>query len=255
MTHIKILIYIVFIAAVSSCYKDKNAIIPEHFTKKVIIEEFSGEWCSSCVQGAKRFSKVIEEDPEKYIGVSIHKDDPFEIEFPKIADLLISEFSIEYFPFAIIDRTSNADIGWIAQANSRSKINYGVGLKIITSIHDKEMDIKISIASNTEDYKNIFLSVYLVEDNVPESSNGAQNGGGGNYIHHHVLRKVLTGKVGEPIDLPANTIIEKEINSINVARFKIEDLKVVAFIHFGSLKSFEVMNSNSIFAGKNSVWN
>jgi len=249
-----IIISSVVLFSIVSCNKDATIEIPKNFTKKVLIEEFSGEWCSSCVQGAKRFAKVIEEDPSNYIGVSIHQGDPLEINFPLIAKFLISEFNIEYFPYAIIDRTSDADIGWIAQANNRIEINYNLGLKINTSIKTNELDISISCVSNIE-YTNLFLTVYLVEDNVPESSNGAQSGGGGNYIHHHVLRKVLTGKIGEPIELPINTIVEKHYESINIARYKTEDLKVIAFVHFDSSKAFEVMNTNAVLAGKSIDWN
>jgi hypothetical protein len=48
--------------------------------------------------------------------------------------------------------------------------------------------------------------------------------------------------------------VKKSYESINIASYKTEDLTVVAFIHFGSSKSFEVLNTNAVFAGKSIGW-
>lgn len=248
-----VLFLITGILMISSCNKTDVEELPDKFTKKVLVEEFSGEWCSSCVRGAEELELVLSEDRNKYFGVSIHNGDPFEIEFPKISDFLLSEFNIDYFPYAIFDRTSNENIGWIAEANSRQKIDYNLGLKISTTVKNNSLDITVSCAS-TKNYSDIFLSVYLVEDNVPESSEGAQVGGGGNYIHHHILRQVLTNKIGDPIKIAANEVLEKTYNSISIGNYKKEDLKVIAFVHFSSSKSFEIMNTNGVLAGGNIGW-
>ncbi|HHH53569.1 MAG TPA: Omp28-related outer membrane protein [Bacteroidetes bacterium] len=235
------------------CTKDENLNnFPSAFTKKVIIEEFSGEWCASCVTGTKKFLEILRNSPNTAIGVSIHSGDPLELQYPAIAPFLISEFDIKYFPFALIDRTIDESLDWDVLVDQRTQIKYNAGLKLETEIIDNSLNIIIKYAS-TVDFDNVLLSVYLTEDNVPESSPGAQAAGGGNYIHQKVLREVLSSKIGDPIQLKKEIIYQKEY-SINISKYKKTDLNIVAFLHFGSSSQYEVINSNNVKAGESSDW-
>ncbi len=241
-----------FLAFFTGCNKEKDmAIVPSSFTKRVLFEEFSGEWCASCVSGAQEFLKIIEKNPENIIGVSIHSDDPLEIEYPNIAPFLISEFNIVYFPFELIDRVPNESSTEVF-VDQRFKVKYNAGLKIESKIIENDLEINVNYASNS-DFNNVLLTVYLIEDNVPESSPGAQAGGGGNYIHQKVLRKVLSSKIGDPVELKEGIKYEKKYLS-NISGYKIQDLSVIAFLHFGSTNSYEVLNVNQVKAGQNSEW-
>lgn len=242
------------IISIFSCKKsDINNDFPISFVKRVVIEEFTGEWCSSCVSGAKQFQSLLDENPSEVFGAAIHYEDPFQLEYPTITSFLIDQFNISYYPDALFDRTADKYKGWSVQAQDRLEGKSNLGLKIETNIEDKKLDIKIDYASYIT-YEDIHLTVYLVENNVPESSPGAQSAGGGNYIHQHVLREVISGKIGDPIELSKNTILTKEYLGINIGKYKSEDLKVLAFLHFNSAHNYEVLNANQVNAGESADW-
>ena len=44
--------------------------VPSVFTKKVLIEEFTGAWCGYCPDGAYRLENLINSNAENIIGVS-----------------------------------------------------------------------------------------------------------------------------------------------------------------------------------------
>ena len=254
MNKITYVFVIVLIASIFSCNKsDDSGDFPKSFVKRVVVEEFSGEWCAACVSGAERFQAVLDENPNRVFGVSIHSGDPFELEYPTITNFLLNQFSITYFPYAIIDRTTDESKEWSIETRNRLYENFSAGLKIETIIEDNKLDIKIDYATIVS-YKNIHLTVYLTENNVPESSPGAQAFGGGNYVHQHVLREVVSGKIGDPIELSQGIIYTKEYTGINIAKYKKEDLNVVAFLHFDSSLSYEVLNANKVKLGENSGW-
>ena len=49
--------------------------VPDSFTKKVLIEEFTGAWCGYCPDGAHRLEKIIDSNDGNVIGVSLHNGD------------------------------------------------------------------------------------------------------------------------------------------------------------------------------------
>ncbi len=227
--------------------------IPEKFSKKVLIEEFGGEWCSFCVEGAKSFEALLDGDKVHFIGVSLHYDDPFEVKYPSVVNMLLSAFEIISFPNTVVDRTIDKEKSWAVQADYRFSRGTDVGIKAKTEIVNNNLDITIEYASNTG-IDTAFLTVYVVEDFVPESSPGAQSGGGGNYVHRHVLRQVLTKKSGNLISLEKGKIQEKTFKGVKLGQYKNSNVTIVAFIHKDSSKSFEVLNATSVKVGEESEW-
>jgi hypothetical protein len=53
--------------------------VPSTFTKKVLIEEFTGAWCGYCVDGAYIVETIVAANSGKAIGVSIHQGDGMQI--------------------------------------------------------------------------------------------------------------------------------------------------------------------------------
>ena len=243
-----------FLFLFQSCDKTiKENPIPDKFTKKVLIEEFGGEWCSFCVRGAKEFEELLNNNPERYIGVSLHYEDPFEIDFPNVVHMLLSKFEIISFPYTVVERTLDESKSWEVQSEFRLSQGAEVGIKLKTQIVKNNLDITVDYSS-LKDIDDAFLSVYIVEDFVPESSPGAQAGGGGNYIHRHVLRQILTNKSGDSIELNKNTINSKSYKGIKLGEYKKSDIEVVAFIHLGTSKSFEILNTNRAKVNEESGW-
>ncbi len=247
--------FLLLVLAFASCDKNipQGQLIPDSFTKRVLIEEFGGEWCSFCVGGAVRFEELLNKNPEHYIGVSLHYDDPFEIKYPNIVGMLLSKFEIISFPYTIVDRTIDEEKSWEVQSEFRLSKSMDIGIKVKTEIVNNNLDITIDFVSK-RDMTDIYLSVYIVENNVPESSPGAQSGGGGQYIHRHVLRKILTKRPGDPLVLIKNKIQTSEFAGIRLGQYDNSNVEVVAFIHRGTSNSFEVLNANRAKVNDVSGW-
>jgi len=244
---------IVFIITVYSCEKtETEKKIPATFTKRVIMEEFTGEWCSSCVNGAKFFNEILDDNPEKVFGVAHHYDDPLEIKDNNLTRFLLSFYHIRALPDAIIDRVYREDHTWNVQVKKHLEEKAIAGLKIQSNFKDYNLNIDITLASH-EDLGTVLLTVMLVEDNVKESSPGAQNKGGGNYIHRHVLRKVLSYYKGDPVTLKKDETLHKSY-SVKTKQYKKEDLNIVAILHYGKDKKYAAINTNGVKGGKTGTW-
>lgn len=60
--------------------KDNDAGItaPSSFTKKVLLEEFTGAWCGWCVDGHLRVEQMMAATPNRIIPVMVHSGDGME---------------------------------------------------------------------------------------------------------------------------------------------------------------------------------
>ena len=223
------------------------------YQKKVLVEEFTGEWCGSCPSGAKDLAEIISSYPDNAICIGMHINDKLEVEFPKTASFLASKKNIQYIPSALVNRQIDPAREWIVQVNSQLDYTSDLGLKIETDVNGDYLDIKVSYTSENN-YDNIFLSLYIVEDYVPETSPGAQVNGGGNYVHRNVLREILTSLFGNPVNITAGQVSSSEFNDISISKYKLNDLKVVAIMSYGADDNYNVINTNYVNAGNDVDW-
>ena len=77
--------------------------VPESFTKKVLIEEFTGAWCGYCPDGAHRLENIINLNDGNVIGVSLHNGDQMAVGH---TDYLGSIYQNTGFPSGMVDRIS-----------------------------------------------------------------------------------------------------------------------------------------------------
>ena len=72
-------------------------------------------------------------------------------------------------------------------------------------------------------------TVYLIENNVPESSPGAQSGAADGFVHQHLLRKVISSNGsgnGDDLNISeARKEYSKTYSDIDISSYKIQDLK------------------------------
>ncbi|MEZ4907336.1 MAG: Omp28-related outer membrane protein [Saprospiraceae bacterium] len=245
--------FVSFLCLFSGCKKDPEYNNEGSYQKKVLVEEFTGEWCGFCPAGAKKLREIMSSYPEEATCVGMHIDDKLEVEFPTTSRLLSESIGPGYFPSAIINRKYDSGSEWIVQVRNQINKTSDIGIKIESNIVDNYLDITVNCISENS-YGNVFLTVYLTEDNVDETSPGAQSNGGGDYVHPNVLREVLTSSYGNPISLEAGQVISVEFKDISVSKYKIDDLNVVALINYGADNDFAVLNTNFIKAGNDVDW-
>ena len=267
-------IFILILITYSCEDAKKNNIIssvPSSFTKKVLIEEFTGAWCQFCPDGAYILGNIINANNENVIGVSIHSGDDMEIEH---ANFLINTYQNTGFPSGMVDRVvvttdyyGNSIVsmsrGWwdyVTTIQLEKVANCGLAIKSDVSNGNAKIDVHVGF--NDQIQGDIRLNVYLIEDNVIGAGYGYDQRNFYNtdtssiffglgdpiqgYAHNHTLRLILTESQGSLISSEAILSGEYiETFQINIKQFDKNELSIVAFVNnFGaSFEEHEVLNT------------
>jgi len=240
MKNIKIsTLILVLFAVLVSCKKEKNddssdqdqeqqEQVPSSFTQKALLEEFTGEWCVYCPDGAAVIEQIKTDHPDDFVAISYHISDSFEISEGVDYD---DTFNFYGFPAGVVNRTGSAGgrTQWPTLVTQALNNTATCGIKLETSIDGNKLTVKVKYAG-TEDF-DAYLTVDIIEDEVPESSPGAQTGAPTGYKHFDVFRKVVTDQSGDQISVKNEKIETKTFSNIDIANYNKENLYVVAFIH------------------------
>ena len=214
--------------------------VPLTFTKKVILEENTGEWCGWCPEGAKIMEDAINANPNKVIGVAVHDGDPMEV--AAYNSWHKSFTGVSGFPNGNVNRRAAAGRGtWMGSINSDLLLPTDLGLALITKETGGILSVDVYVGYNSPITLNTNISLVITEDDVPQSSPGAQSNYsstvtvGPGWTHGHVFRGVVTLNEGNPIVLNSNEKYTKiTFNNIDLNTMKIGNLSkthVVAYIN------------------------
>jgi thiol-disulfide isomerase/thioredoxin len=242
-------------------------VVPGTFTKKVLIEEFSGEWCGNCPDGASIIEGIIQANPNRVYAAAVHQGDFLQIsQFSELNSFL----SVTAFPRSAIDRvpatnTTNSQNGLLAFSRSQWSAHVTkelqkaaiVGLKLKTSLVNDKLNVDVISGAN-QNLSNVYLTVYVTEDDIAESSAGAQSGAATGYVHQEVLVKVLSAAKGDAITLESGMALTKSYNDIALTGgINKANIKVLAFIHYHNTttNTYEVLNVQEVHGGSDKDWN
>ena len=249
-----LLLFSIFMLTSISCKKeeekkDKPEEVPQSFTKKAVLEEFTGEWCGYCPDGAAIIRQLKTDKQDQFFAISYHIGDPFEISAGHSLD---NTFNSLGYPSATIDRegqTISRSI-WENRINQALADTADCGLKIDSSVNGNTLKVKVMFAG-TSDF-DAFLTVAIIEDDVPESSPGAQNGAPMGYKHPDLCRAIVTDVTGDPVSVKKGKIESKTYDNIDLSNYDKSKVSVVAFIHNSLTDSDKsVYNVQGVKAGEN----
>ena len=259
--------------------------VPATFTKKVLVEEFTGAWCGYCPDGAVIVEQLETANPGVVYGVAIHQGDGMEIPLYNVLDGL---FTNTGFPAGMVNRVPSGGKTclsrgtWATVANAEKAKEAMCGLAIKTSynaagdsiIVEAHAGFKMVITGN---YKMVS---YLVEDSVSGtgsqynqsnyySSAGSAAGGSSHpyynlpativgYKHMHVVRKTIPSDLGEAVDavsLVAGGSFVKT-NKVAVGTMKKANLSIISFVYKvgTSAATYEIMNVQKVKVGSLKNW-
>ncbi|MBP6456730.1 MAG: Omp28-related outer membrane protein [Chitinophagaceae bacterium] len=215
--------------------------VPGAFTKKAVLEEFTGEWCGWCPEGAAIMDAAIAANPNTVIGVGVHDGDPMEL--PAFNSYIKGLTGVTGFPNGSVQRAKATGRGsWMGQITTALGQTANCGLAMVTKSTGNSLDVDVYIGYNAAITSSTNLTVYLTEDDVPQSSPGAQ----GNYsstvvvdpntwTHGHVLRAVLTANPGDVVTLNSTDKYTKvSFKGIDLSQYtfsNIANVHVVAFVN------------------------
>ncbi len=227
---------------------------PATFTKKVLIEEFTGEWCGYCPDGARILQQIVTNLPHQVFPISYHVGDPFET--PNCS-YFKTKLHAPFYPSACVHRTKyNGELtfgrgDWSDATNLIVAEPAHCGLKLETTLTGNKLDVVVKYAG-TEDVNKVYLTVVAIENNVPESSPGSQTNAPTGYIHQDVYRKSISKVKGELTSIKANKVKMVTYNDIDLVGYDLSNVHIVAFISHSldSDTDKSVLNVQEVKAGE-----
>jgi len=227
------------------------------YTKKVLVEDVTGTWCGWCPLMAYALEQKAISTPN-LVSVGLHdKAGTSDIYHSPYSTSIRSNFGINAFPTALVNRKSQADdsnVGSFIDANLGGKTT--AGLKIESTLAANNISVKVSVGfSDNYSTSSMKLVCFLVEDQLVSPQANYLSGNGSfaghpyyskpnpipNFVHHNVLREVGNGApLGEPIPASQTGIdaIYTNTYTINTTGYVAANLYVVAFV----LKGTECVN-------------
>ena len=236
--------------------------VPASFTKKVVLEEFTGEWCQYCPDGGLIMDGLTSGN-NKILGAAIHDGDFLTIEpfYTQITGLLPNTYG---FPGGTVDREpyngenifSRGD--WGAAANIALAKVPDCGLAMVTKEKNNQLDISVYCGYNKKISSDTRVTIYLLEDKVDMISQVNAPAG---YLHNHVVRQAITASLGDKVTL---TDMNKkyqlvEFKGIDLTAAKIANkanAKVLAFIHVNGADkmSHHILNAQEAGLNETKKW-
>lgn len=221
--------------------------VPLDFTKKVLIEENTGEWCGWCPYGARIMENIIADNPGKVVGVGVHDGDFMEI--PAYNSFQKSTTGVTGFPNGSIDRAdASGRSSWTATATSNLALTAELGIAMNSTLTGSMLDLDVYVGYNTPITEATKLTVLIIENDVPQSSNGqavfdspsdplgTMKPLPAGWMHQHALRGVITTDVaGDDISLNAAEKYTKvSFTGVDLSAFNLNNIAnahIAAFVH------------------------
>ena len=224
--------------------------------KKIILEEFTGIYCTFCPDGHAIANAIKAENPEDVFIINIHtggyavpnpaiNDPDFRTSF---GDAIANQSNLTGYPAGTVNRqffssltmnggTAMGRGGWTTAASQvLSQSAYvNVGVEASVNVQNNELTVHVEGYYTGDSPQNTnYLNVVLTQNNTL----GPQTGGGmgSDYNHNHRLVHMLTGQWGEVIsttsagsfiDQTFTYTIPSDYNGIDVV---LPEINVIAFI-------------------------
>jgi hypothetical protein len=253
-----------------------NTTVPSSFTQKVLLEEFTGAWCSTCPDADYKRDQVISANAGKVIAVAVHETDGMEIPLIWTLDGIFHT----NIPSGMINRTpSNGNVifnqtQWMSNATVTLGKTAKCGLKIKSTVTGTNASIEVHVGFKEVLSGTNNLTVYLIQNKVTGSGSSydqanAYNTSVGNpfynlgnpiinYQHNYVVKKVLTANMGDLIDASKMSAGGEYIKTIStsISGYNQSELYVVAFVNkIGTTPTtHEIINVQQAKIGTEKDW-
>ena len=228
---------------------DFTATLPSSFSKKAVVEDFTGTWCGWCPRLSYAAS-LVEEQTDKVFVVGVHNRDQMANSF---GSALEQEYIITGFPTAYIDRANRWQEN-IEQALNAAEGTVNVGLAIESSLTGSVLDFKV-YQGFLENMTDVKLVVFVLEDGIlaAQSNNTSYYEGARpivDFEHNGVLRYAATDVMGDPTTSTAG--VHEKSYSVDLSSYDVlvpENTGVLAMLVDDSGKV--LYNAQYVIAGQN----
>lgn len=223
-----------------------------NFTKRVLIEDYTGTWCGYCPRVSKGI-ELVKLATDKATVVAIHRgDDPYNFN----AQVLENMIGLTGYPTAKLNRRTEwtypepSNVNQVVNLTSGSKPKLGLAMKSTVSGGNINLEVKTKFGTNFSSAK---LVVYVLENNlIYNQVNYTQYFGGGsvipNFVHDHVLRASLTNLLGDAFTAEERVYENEVTKTFNIPVpsnvVNASNIEFVAFVVGFDNKAINVRQSN-----------
>ncbi|MBC6400402.1 MAG: Omp28-related outer membrane protein [Ekhidna sp.] len=229
--------------------------------KKVLIEEFTGEWCGFCPTAAYNLSLLASRSDVVIMTAIFSAQRPGDKYEYKHVDALERELGINGAPHGLADRR---EVEGRIQAASINHAEFKpvldqieeifetpaqLGIAIETELSGSTVTIKPSIKFYEEITSGIYYTIYINENKLDGTGQANYYSGSPgyqeskfytqpdiltDYEHNHVLRKNVTDAFGKLI--PASSVVlngvyEPSPVDVDLSEYVVENCEIVVFVH------------------------
>jgi thiol-disulfide isomerase/thioredoxin len=235
---------------------------PDHYTKKAIIEEFTGTWCGWCPRMPVLLDKLHKKYPSLIVS-AFHGSDTFDIG-KDIRKVIEDKLSVQGYPSSVLEKSTFID--WyennkidfkqadsiVGAATSQKAV---LGLALNTTINGSTLNVTVKVGqAQVLNVTKAKLILYIVEDGIngPDQTNYYSDSQVkddykndpdlgplttlpyhiSGYTYNHVVRKVLTDAKGD--EIPAAYKIKGAVYSkdytVDVSKYKVANCQVIALV-------------------------
>jgi hypothetical protein len=230
-----------------------------NFTRKTVLEEFAGTWCSFCTLFTYRIDSIVKGNPG-FIPVSIHSGDAMEYMF---SQQMRNKFNLSGFPIAYLNRNNvwnETPAAITTELSKKSKC----GLAISSVVNGNDITATVKVKFDITTSESLDIVVLLLEDKLVYSQANFYNNNPSspffnlgdpilNYQHNNVLRKAATDIFGNLLPVASqtkNNTWEKKY-TFNASGYAISNCKIVAFVKYtqNNVSRWGVLNAQTVKAG------
>jgi Outer membrane protein Omp28 len=232
--------------------------------RKVLIEEFTGVRCVNCPDGSAEIENIRSRYPDRVVAVSTHAgffSNPYpenRYDFRTLAGTQLQTYLEEPqgYPSAVVNRKKVAgqaglqvgQLSWASLIEGELRQNPVLKLAFVKNYNPntRSLDVKVRITPEQNVATNdLRLTVLITESNVADAQL-TSNGKKLDYLHQHILRKIVTNFDGNVLEnLLTGNIVEKSFQLTLPVAWKSNHCEIIAFVsHSGATK--EVLQAGEI---------
>ncbi|RBL88131.1 Omp28-related outer membrane protein [Chitinophaga flava] len=237
---------------------------PETYTKKVVVEEFTGTWCGWC----PRMPILLEKLHKKYpnlIVTALHASDTFDVG-KDIRSAIEQKLNVQGYPTSKLERV--ADLDWYDNSNNINFVQADslvntfmkkkavLGIAINSAVKGNTLDITVKVGMGQAlNIAKAKIVVYILESGLtgprqanyysdPQVINDYKNDPDlgpltllphyiTGYTYNHVIRKVLTDAKGDeiPAAYKAKGAIYSKDYSVDISKYKTANCQLIALVY------------------------
>ena len=200
--------------AFSFSLKAQQYVSTQPSNRNVIIEEFTGRNCGYCPDGHRIANQIMAAHPGRAWAVNIHAGGFSPTSYPNLnttdGTAINNGFGISAYPNGVINRTTGSGVSrsqWTSMSETQlaeaAEVNLAGVAVIDPATRIASITVEVYYTANSNESTN-YLTVVMLQDSIL----GSQSGGstynpqqmiGGQYVHMHTLRDVITPTWGETV--------------------------------------------------------